>query len=139
MESVFHILPGAMNFFETAADNLRGFEVHVRRESVHLVRQPLFARLIPSLDASHRLLDIAQIAATVEVVIAGAGTRVHLKIQTVRMRIVAADVVETGAELECPLEGCFQTCELTATDKRAEVVHTRLDLSARVDARESLL
>src|SRR5262249_50621654 len=139
MESVFHIQPGTMNFFETLSDDLCRFEVHVRGEGIHPVRQPLFERMIPALDEIHRLLDIAQIAVTVHVVVAGTGTGVHLEVEAIRMWIVATDVIEEGPKFESPLEGCFQTCELTATDKRAEVVHPRLDLPAGVDTRESLL
>ena len=63
----------------------------------------------------------------------------HLKVQAIGMRIIAANVVKARPQLERALQGGFEPRELSARNERTEVVNSGFDLAACVDARESLL
>ena len=52
----------------------------------------------------------------------------HLKVQAVGMRVIAADVVQARAQLERPFQRGLQSGKLSARHKRAEVVDAALDL-----------
>src|SRR5436305_629182 len=63
----------------------------------------------------------------------------HLKINAVRVWIVAANIEEAGPEFESPLDDRFHPDELAAGRKRAKIVDAIFDLAAGVHPWESLL
>ena len=136
---IFVFLARAMNFVEFSAHHFGFFKSGLCRESVHFFDERVVDIFIASFNECDRLVHVLEIAAPVDVVVTGTRARVHLEIETIRMWVITADVIEAGPQLERPLERCLQPCELSAGDEWTEVIHAGFDLPAHVDSREALL